>query len=293
MPDANDVEPDIRALIAFEGGGSFVAERYGVDERPVCVLCSAVNQTLSAWRRYLPRLLKDVNVVMWSYGIPKDSPDQGNYLSLVGQLGLAIDTLVAPKQKVHLLGVCFGGGVAFEYARSHSDRVRSLILTGAQVTRNLPFIERQSALWRLYSEGHRQAVIDVFFSTLFGGRMLQALADAPDKRKKIRERLEFTFTDEFPVLMRYFTSYLAEKSEAENALELEEVDVILLVGGDDQVAMPRSQREALRFFTNTRRRYIEYGQIGHLTYLEAEQEFFDDVALFIATCEAAAPTLHT
>jgi pimeloyl-ACP methyl ester carboxylesterase len=284
MLASDSIQPDVRTVLEV-GNVSFVVERYGTNQRPVCVLCSAINQTMASWQRYLARLLKNVNVVLWSYGLPLNPSNEGDYQSLVENLHLTVETLVAPGQKVYLLGICFGGGIAFEYAQAHSHRVRGLILSGAVVTNDIPFIEHHNALWQLYLAGHKRPVMDIFFNSLFGERMLRALVAAPDHRKKIKKKCDLTFTDAFPLLLRYLTFHLRGKSDDNALRKLNDVHVILLIGRDDQIAMPHSQKNVLRYFDDARCKCVEYEGVGHLAYLEVEQEFFTEVTAFIDACE--------
>ena len=248
-------------------------ERYGSGGKPVLVICNGMNQTTASWHRYLQFLLPTHDVLLWEYGLVGDGHDR--YMQFVDQLEGVIKTAVDKQEELHLMAVCYGGGVAHEYALRHPLRIKSLIYSGVMLTPEIPGIERIQAFRKIYDGGMKQALVDIFFSSMLGTNLLLEFRTMPAEiYNNTVAKMSASFTSAFPILARLQTEYLLELRTAAHR-PIVNIPTLLIIGEEDQITTQAQQLKIVSLYAKIQ--VDHYPNVGHLTYMEATKQFFDRV----------------
>lgn len=264
--------------------GKIFYEYFGEGNRPVLITCNGINQTTESWRKYLPQLTHFVDVLAWDYSVQGQSLIADGYdLSiddLVIELEMLLAAVVIEQQAVFLLGMCFGSTPALEFTLKHPQRVKSLVLTGAIVTREEAFIQRHRLMRKFFDQGRTDVLIDMFMSMMFGSRMLSVFNFIPpDKKQKLTDRIKSGFTPGFTALLKAQEDYLIQHEYETSRYSAIESPTLLISGDEDLITLVKYQLRLKVLLKHCE--YREYEGAGHLLYIEQEQRFFDDVINFL------------
>jgi pimeloyl-ACP methyl ester carboxylesterase len=224
----------------------------------------------------LPELLNQYNVVLYDYlGQGRSScPDEPHYIPdfchyLTGILDhLEID-------RIHVMGISYGGFIALDYGRLYQDRLHTLTLSGILLSNERQFEMYQDLSLKFYNSGPVafELYTHYLYEKIFGEEFLRALP--PETLEDMRQRFCDRYKDRVHSLVRL--------TEAQNpffdALEdrMDEYRAIntptLLVSGDQDRAIPLwQQKKMLDVFPDIRFELIE--GTGHVLYLERRDIFF-------------------
>ena len=115
-------------------------EYFGDGEQEVVVLLNGLAMRTRSWYRNVPSLHPDYDVLLYDYfgqgsssqeDEPYTIPRFADYLVRIMD-ALSID-------RVHPIGVSYGGFIAAELGRLHQDRLHTLTLSGILLTREMTF----------------------------------------------------------------------------------------------------------------------------------------------------------
>jgi len=141
MKKKAQITPDKSGYIQVEAGTRRIYwEYFGQGEKEVVVMLNGVAMATPGWYRNLPELQPDYDVLLYDYfGQGKSSQeDEPYYIDRFSDYLIAImDELNI--ERVHPVGVSYGGFIAAELGRLHQDRLHTLTLSGILLTRETHF----------------------------------------------------------------------------------------------------------------------------------------------------------
>ena len=115
-------------------------EYFGQGQNEVVVMLNGVAMATPGWYRNLVELQPDYDVLLYDYfGQGKSSQEDEPYyinrfadylISIMDELGI---------ERIHPVGVSYGGFIAAELGRLHQDRLHTLTLSGILLTRETQF----------------------------------------------------------------------------------------------------------------------------------------------------------
>jgi pimeloyl-ACP methyl ester carboxylesterase len=275
MGTARDlIQPDRSGFLALDNR-QIRWEYFGSGERDVVCLFNGLAMSTESWYRSLPGVLGAFDVLLYDYpGQGRSSCEDEPYRipdfchALVGIL----DTLGL--DKVHGLGMSYGGFVALDFARLHQQRLSSLTLSGILLSHEESFQLYQELSLRFYRGGALGFELYTYYlyEKIFGETFLR---QAKPHLEKMRQRFHDSYKGRVHCLVRL--------TEAQNPFfagldaHLDEFRAIatptlVIAGAEDRVILPRIQRKICDVLPNSRFELIE--DAGHVAYLEKPDRFF-------------------
>jgi pimeloyl-ACP methyl ester carboxylesterase len=269
------------AFVELPGGLHLHYQAAGHPERPVVVLIHGYGDAFTAWEGWTPRLAADYRVLsidLPGHGLTSAPP--GYRLSADGLVRVVDDfasALALPRFAI--VGNSMGGGVAWQYALRHPERLSALVLVDAAgwpmpPPKDLPLAFRilryRAGRWLLaridnrplIEEGLRKDVVDPSKITpAFVDRWAE-LQRAPGHRA---------------ILMSPDLGSFASASES--TLGTIRVPTLVLHGEADPLIPLESGRRFAAAIPGAR--LISYPQVGHLPQVEIPAQSAGDVAAFL------------
>ena len=247
-----------------------------------------------AWYPFLDDSRRSYDVLLYDYLGQGDSstpdepftiPDLAGYLdAILDQLGI---------ERVHVMGVSYGGFVALEFARLFQARLHTLTLSGILLSheRSCSSSTRRSSL-RFYAGGPELFPLytHYMYEKIFGERV-RAPRDARRAFEAMRQRFEERYIDRIHCLIRL--------TEAQNPFfggldgRLPEYRAVttptLIIAGEQDRAIPLwAQAKLADVFPNSRCELIP--EAGHVVYLERRDLFFPTLKAFMRAKATASST---
>ena len=278
-----DLQPSRTGTLAA-GTRAIFWEYFGDGTRePVCLLNGLAMHT-KAWYPFLDRLRPDFDVLLYDY------PGQGESTSLdepieipeiAGYLAGIADAL--DLQKLHVVGVSYGGFVAEEFARLHQDRLHTLTLSGILLSHETLFAMYQALSMRFYAGGpdlfplYTHYMYEKIFGEAFASRLYG------DKLEKMRQGFFESYHGKEYCLVRLteaqnpFFQRIAGDPDAYRHIR---TPVLILTGEQDRAIPPWQQAKLLDILPNSRQ--IVLPGSGHMTYMERPDIFWPAVREFFA-----------
>jgi len=122
----SDLAPDRQGLLE-QDEHRIHWEYFGRGDREAIVLLNGLAMHTKAWYGFLPRLLPELDVVLYDYpGQGESSARDVPYFidRIAGYLGAILDAISL--DRVHLMGISYGGFVGLEFARRFQERLDTL-----------------------------------------------------------------------------------------------------------------------------------------------------------------------
>jgi pimeloyl-ACP methyl ester carboxylesterase len=249
----------------------------------VCLLNGLAMHT-RAWYGVLPRLLDRYDVVLYDYlGQGQSSaPDEPYSIpGFAGYLPRVLDVLGV--EKVHAVGVSYGGFVAAEVARLFPERLHTLTLSGILLSHEELFSMYQEISLRFYRGGPEvfELYTHYMYEKIFGeGFVAEMKASLPALRGRFHDR----YRDQTHALIRLtlaqdpFFEALDGNLAGYGAFP---GPVLVVPGAEDRTIPPWVQKKLLSVFRDVRWEPIEGS--GHVVYLEKPDAFFGVLRKFLET----------
>lgn len=257
-------------------------ERFGTSDRVLCLLNGLAMHT-KAWYGFLDEFLPDYGVLLYDYlGQGESScPDEPYFIpdfcrhltGILDRLGL---------EKIHLMGISYGGFVALDYARLYQERLATLTLSGILLSHERQFEMYQDLSLRFYRSG--PAAFEIYthymYEKIFGEPFLRAVdpADLESMRRRFHDR----YAHRVHSLIRLteaqnpFFAGLDDRMDEYRAVD---VPVLIVAGDQDRTIPPRVQRKMCDVLPRTRFELLEGS--GHVVYLEKRDVFFPLMRAFM------------
>ena len=247
-------------------------------------MLNGVAMAIPGWYRNLPELQPDYDVLLYDYfGQGKSSQeDEPYYIDRFADYLIAImDELDI--ERIHPIGVSYGGFIAAELGRLHQDRLHTLTLSGILLTCETHFQMYQDLSLLFYQSP--DPAFDIYthymYEKMFGEDFAGKLYG--DKMQRMRNGFLKAYHGKEYCLIRL--------TEAQNPL-FEHIDndpdayrhiqtpTLLLTGDQDRAIPPWQQAKLLDILPNSRQ--IVLPDSGHMTYMERPDIFWPVVRRFIA-----------
>ena len=286
LPDTRRVEPNRAGALPVEGGTRRIYwEYFGQGEKEVVVLLNGVGMLTRSWYRNVPNLYPDYDVLLYDYFGQGGSSqeDEPYYIDkfaayLIGIMDhLGID-------KIHPVGVSYGGFIAADLGRLFQDRLHTLTLSGILLTRETLFQLYQDISLMFYRDTDKAFEIYTYYlyEKTFGEPFAALIYG--ETMERTRQKFYERYVDRKYCLVRL--------TEAQNAF-FENIDAdpqayrqintptLILTGEQDRAIPPWQQRKLLDILPNSRQ--IMLPGCGHLTYQERGDIFWPTVKRFFTT----------
>ena len=296
-----EIQPDRSGHLEV-GGKQIWWEYFGKGDREVVCLLNGLAMHTKAWYGFLPQLIDDYDVILYDFlGQGESSKEDVPYFidDLARHLALIMDENGV--DKIHPMGISYGGFIALEFARLYPERLHTLVLSGILASREKLFDMYQD-ISLLFYRGDK-AVFELYthymYEKIFSERFVNNISD--EQLAAMRQRFYDRFVD-----YRYCLIRLTEAQDPffetidERVAGYREVTAptLVLAGAHDR-AIPLWQQEKLAdIFPNSR--YELVPESGHVVYIERPDIFFPALKRFMAaksvnfempTCEDAEITL--
>lgn len=271
----NDLRPDKSGRLSY-GDHEIWWEYFGQGDREAVCLLNGLAMHTKAWYWFLPDLQPGFDVILYDYlgqgesSCPDEPYDIADFChALTGILDhLEID-------KIHLMGISYGGFVALDYARLYQQRLHTNTLSGILLSHERQFQMYQDLSLRFYAGGPEAFEIytHYLYEKIFGEPFLRATP--PETLEEMRQRFFDRYKDRVHSLVRLteaqipFFDGLDERMVEYRAVE---TPTLLISGSQDRALPLWQQQKILDVFPNIRFELVEGS--GHVVYLEKKDVFF-------------------
>lgn len=251
----------------------------GADGREAICLLNGLAVDTRTWYGFLDRLLDAYDVLLWDY------PGQGRstkhdlpltFPALADGLAAVLDA--AGRERVHLMGISYGGFVALETARLHRGRLHTMVLSGILLFPDALFEMYEDLSLRFY-RGSRE-VFELYthymYEKIFGEAFVRRVGR--DGLEPMRRRFVDRWADHRHALIRLTEAqapFFAAVEENLPGYRAADVPTLVLAGEHDRTIPPWTQRRIAEVLPVCR--YEEIPGCGHVAYLEAPDAFFGRV----------------
>jgi pimeloyl-ACP methyl ester carboxylesterase len=174
-----DLIPDREGFVAGDGHRIHY-EYFGRGVREAICLLNGLAMHTKAWYGFLPRLLPDLDVILYDYpgqgtssadDVPYRIPRLAAYLSLIAdELGI---------HRFHLMGISYGGFVALDFARQFQARLHTMTLSGILLSHEVLFQMYQDLSLRFYRAGPEafELYTHYMYEKIFGEAFVRVFRD--------------------------------------------------------------------------------------------------------------------
>jgi len=185
--------------------------------------------------------------------------------------------------KIHPMGISYGGFIALEFARLYPERLHTLVLSGILASReklfdmyqdiSLAFYRGDEAIFELYTH--------YMYEKIFSERFVKNISD--EQLAAMRQRFYDRYIDYRYCLIRLTEAqdpFFANIEERVAGYREVTAPTLIIAGAHDR-AIPLWQQEKLAdIFPNSR--YELVPESGHVVYIERPDIFFPALKRFMA-----------
>lgn len=257
-------------------------EYFGEGEKEIVVLLNGVAMLTRSWYRAVPNLYPEYDVLLYDYfGQGQSSQeDEPYYISKFSDYLIRImDELGI--EKVHPIGVSYGGFIGADLGRLHQDRLYTLTLSGILLTRETLFQMYQDLSLRFYRNPDPAFEIytHYIYEKIFGENLATQVYG--EHMERTRSKLFGRYNEKKYCLVRLteaqdpFFENIDRDSEAYRGVE---TPTLIFTGEQDRAIPPWQQKKLVEILPNSRQIFLP--ECGHLTYLERPDVFWPTVREF-------------
>lgn len=264
-------------------------ELHGTGEREVVCLLNGLAMHTRAWYPFLDDL-PGYDVLLFDYigQGASASPDEAvtmpqlarELLGILDELGI---------ERVHAMGVSYGGFVALEFARLFQQRLHTLTVSGILLSNERLFQLYQEISLRFYAGG--PALFPLYtqymYEKIFGEKFVATID--PAQFEGMRQRFEERYIGRIHSLVRLteaqnpFFSGLESRLDEYRAVR---TPTLVLAGEQDRCIPLWAQAKLADVFPDSRYELIP--EAGHVVYLERRDLFFPRLRRFLAARDPRA-----
>ena len=285
MTTTRRVVPDRVGFVKVENGTRRIYwEYFGKGEKEVVVLLNGLAMLTRSWYRNVPSLYPEYDLLLYDYfGQGQSSQEDEPYtipkfcdylIRITDELGI---------DRIHPIGVSYGGFIAADLGRLYQDRLHTLTLSGIILTRETLFQMYQDLSLKFYRlpEPAFEIYTHYMYEKIFGEKFAQMVYGESSERTRLK------FYDRY----RDKKHCLIRLTEAQDPF-FENIDrdpgayrgiatpTLVFTGEQDRALPPWQQRKLLDILPNARQ--IMVPESGHLVYLERPDLFWPAVRAFLA-----------
>jgi len=266
-----------------DGGHSVHYECFGDGEREAVCLLNGLAMLTKAWYPFLPLLHPEFDVLLYDYlGQGESSaPDEPiSITALARHLTMIMDALGI--ERIHSMGISYGGFVAIEHARQFRERLHTLTLSGIILSREELFEMYEALSLRFYALGPEQFGLytHYLYEKIFGEPFVRRVGR--DGLEPMRQRFEERYRNGIHSLVRLTEAqeeYFARLDERMPEYRAVTTPTLIMPGEQDRVIPLWAQRKMLAIFPDSR--WLAVPECGHVAYLEQPAQFFGNLAAFM------------
>ena len=283
MSDSKRLTPDRTGFIAVEGGTRRVYwEYFGRGEREVVVLLNGLAMLTRSWYRTVPFLYPKYDVLLYDYfGQGQSSSEDEPYFipKLAEYLIRIMDELGI--DKIHPIGVSYGGFIAADLGRLFQERLHTLTLSGILLTRETAFQMYQdlSLIFYRLPDPAFEIYTHYMYERIFGETFASRLYG--EKLEAGRVRFFDRYHDRRFCLIRLTEAqdpFFEHIDQHPGAYRNIQTPTLILTGEQDR-AIPGWQQGKLLDILPNSRQVLLLGS-GHMTYMERPDIFWPTVLVF-------------
>lgn len=274
--------PDDQGHLEVRGRRIFW-ERFGRGDRDTVCFLNGLAMHTKAWYPFLDEVRPARDVVLYDYvgQGESDSPDAPVTIpELADGLAMVVDHLGI--DRVHPVGVSYGGFVALDFARIHRPRVATLTLSGILLSRERSFAMYQDLSLRFYAGGPDAFALYTryLYEKIFGESFLRTVP--AEVLEEMRARFEDRYRDRVHSLVRLtqaqdpFFEQLDEHLDGYRAID---APTWIVAGEHDRAIPVWMQRKLCDVLPRTR--FDVLAETGHVVYLERREPFFRGLRAFL------------
>ena len=285
MSEREQLAPSRFGSIQVEDGTREIYwEYFGEGEKEVVVFLNGLAMLTKSWYRTVPFLHPDYDILLYDYfGQGKSSQeDEPYYINHFADYLIEVMDEIGV-DKIHPIGVSYGGFIAAEMGRLHQDRLHTLTLSGILLTRETLFQMYHDISLRFYLS--TDEVFDIYTQYLYEKTFGENIS-----RKIYGEAMErgrFKFYDRYKD-KKYC---LVRLTEAQDPF-FENIDrhpdtyhkvltpTLILTGEQDRAIPPWQQAKMAEILPNSR--LVMIPECGHMTYMERPDVFWPALRKFFA-----------
>jgi pimeloyl-ACP methyl ester carboxylesterase len=237
------------------------------------------------WYRVLPNIHPDYDVLLYDYfGQGNSSQEDEPYYipKFCGYLIAIMDELGI--EKIHPIGVSYGGFIGADLGRLYQQRLHTLTLSGILLTRETLFQMYQDLSLMFYRAPDPPA-FELYTYYLYDKIYGEDLAR--QTYGNVMEKTRQSFYDRYHAkrhslirLTEAQNPFFENIDRDANAYRNIQTPVLILTGEQDRAIPPWQQAKLLDILPNVRQ--IMVPGSGHLTYLERPDFFWSTVKKFLA-----------
>jgi pimeloyl-ACP methyl ester carboxylesterase len=267
-------------------------EYFGDGSREAVCLLNGLAMHTKAWYSFLPLLQPEFDVLLYDYlGQGESSaPNEPYSISrIAAYLTMIMDALRI--ERVHSMGISYGGFVAIEHARAFHRRLHTLTLSGIILSREELFEMYEALSLRFYRLGPDSFGLytHYLYEKIFGEPFVRKVGR--DALEPMRQRFEDRYRDSIHCLTRLTEAQEEYFGELDNRMpEYRAVTTpTLIMPGEQDRAIPLwAQRKMLDIFPDSR--WLSIPECGHVAYIERPDFFFGTLKAFMrAKCLEFTP----
>jgi 3-oxoadipate enol-lactonase len=256
-------------------------EYFGRGEREAVVLLNGLAMHTKAWYGFLPRLLPELDVVLYDYpGQGESSARDVPYFidRVAGYLASILDEIAV--ERVHLMGISYGGFVGLEFARQFQQRLHTLTLSGILLSHEELFEMYEALSLRFYRSGPLawELYTHYMYEKIFGESFVRTIGP---QLETLRARFHDRYKDQTHALVRLteaqdpFFASLDERLPGYRAIR---TPTLIMAGAEDRAIPPWVQQKLTRVLPETRFELVP--DCGHVVYIEKPDLFFGNLLRF-------------
>jgi len=258
-------------------------EYFGDGTREAVVLLNGLAMSTKAWYGFLPMLLDEYDVLLYDYlGQGESSKPDAPYsiTRIAHHLTLIMDELGV--EKVHSMGISYGGFVAIEHARQHHRRLHTLTLSGIILSVEELFEMYEAMSLRFYSLGPEMFGLytQYLYEKIFGEPFVRKVTR--EGLEPMRQRFEERYKHDIHCLVRLTEAqeeYFGSIEERLPQYRAVTTPTLIMPGEQDRAIPLWAQRKMLDIFPDSRWQPIP--ESGHVAYLEQPALFFGTLKTFM------------
>jgi 3-oxoadipate enol-lactonase len=269
------IEPDRKGFASPDSKKKIYWEYYGPGKREVICLLNGLAMHTGSWNSALPNLLDEYDILLHDYigqGQSTSDEDSVDISELGDDLILILDQLDI--DRIHLLGISYGGFVALDMARRHQQRLCTLTLSGILLSHEKLFDMYQEISLRFFRAGAIgfELYTHYLYEKIFGEAFVRS---ATPYLEKMRLAFSERFQHRVHGLIRLTEAqnpFFAQLDDHMSGFLAIQTPTLILAGDDDRVILPRIQRKIPDILPCTR--FEPIANSGHVVFLEQPEIFF-------------------
>ncbi|MGE5234804.1 MAG: alpha/beta fold hydrolase [Acidobacteriota bacterium] len=258
-------------------------EYFGKGDREAVALLNGLAMSTQAWYGFLPVLADEFDVLLYDYpGQGQSSkPDRPYSITRIAQdLSDVMDRLGV--EKIHSMGISYGGFIALEHARQFQSRLHTLTLSGIILSREELFEMYEAMSLRFYRGGPELFGLytHYLYEKIFGEPFVRRVTI--DGLEPMRRRFEERYKNDIHCLTRLTEAqeeYFGELEARMPGYRAVTTPTLIMPGEQDRCIPLWAQRKMLDVFPDSRWQPIP--DCGHVAYLERPEVFFSTLKAFM------------